>query len=1266
VRTTPLRLPLALAVAALVPVSGRAQPPDRPADNATAARIADGVEKAQAGKLLDAIEQFQRVLDTAGDELVPVDRSQYTPARWVVHGLIARLPPEGVKLYRQRVDGQAGKRLDEARAARDDAGLNRLLADMFAAKATEEAILELARRAFERGDVDDAERLWRMLLPAPADDDHLLRFPDPRTPPAAVRARLLLVKLFRGDRDEAKAELAVFREKFPNESGLLAGKTGKYVETLTALLNDPSQTTLPRPPDEPGWPTFAGSPTRRGTNRAKLPYFWPDVPTWKVVLPFVRGNRFDGPPADPLHPRALAFFPVIADGRAFVASGDRILSIDLATGRLATADWHKEGEEVRIPVREDVRYTMTTADGLIYARLGPAALAARDGANRTSFIVCLGPRKGASDERETLWRIDPPTGGDGTFTHFEGAPLVHGGRLQVGFWRQAGAEMHAGVACYRIDDPAAAPELVWQRVVGKAMSEANGDTRHRHFLVTAAGPNVIYNTNGGTVISLDAATGKPAWEYRYPRNERPTVPRYRDLCPPLADGGRIYAAPPDTDRLFCLDAATGRLVWEREAVEVIQLLGVARGRLVATFAGSVRGIRGLNLWTGADSGSGGWTIHDDGGEGTFGRGLVTEDVVVWPTQHGLRFLDPADGRQLRSPIPGPSARLPNGTSLPGQYPGPFGNLCYAGGVLVVTTATEVWGFVSEAKKLGDRRKAANDDADNPAKRADLAQSLIDAGQYAEAEAEAAKAGDAKDRLRWLLAERVIRDGRRDEAKRLYEELAKGDGSFAAAGAARLADFTGKSAMGDDPWRAVALKQGAVRDERGIPWPAKTYAEMKSPRLIAMRGTGVAEDDFVGLVDSNKTSTPRPEPPVPVYRRLPDARPEPAVAWLSSQGPELRMSAGPAGHYVTTSGPADITCRSRADGHVCWRLDYRPDQPILSRLGRAVVPAASGADGPPGLEHVRPAPETASFAYDRRYLVELVPFEGGGRVIAAPDGRTAELHPATSGSGAIAIAQTTAGQILILDSDGKTLGEYTCASKPWPEPPPPLAKGHFLVPDDGSVFLFDAKAGKELARYTLPGPESLTGELPRFRIHQSDPLLLIDRNHGVEVERLKIDGLKRAWDRSSVSVGRTLDDVVFTGDRFFTAADGVLAAHGWKDGNPLWQAPLPDGTWRLTVAPQGLLAYPTEAVLRHPAFDALGEFRRAGWDAAALLRAASRTYDGWADRELPVLVLDPADGRLVQRLTFPAAGPAAGVAVTPKGVVVVTGKGSWTLTARPSQ
>ena len=133
---------------------------DRPAENATAARISDGLEKAQAGKLLDALEQFQRVLDTAGDDLVPVGKYHQMPARWVVHGHIARLPAEGLRIYRQRIEGQAAKRLAEAKKTNDQSAFNRLLADMLCSRASEDAILALARRSFEDGDFDRAEHFW--------------------------------------------------------------------------------------------------------------------------------------------------------------------------------------------------------------------------------------------------------------------------------------------------------------------------------------------------------------------------------------------------------------------------------------------------------------------------------------------------------------------------------------------------------------------------------------------------------------------------------------------------------------------------------------------------------------------------------------------------------------------------------------------------------------------------------------------------------------------------------------------------------------------------------------------------------------------------------------------------------------------------------------------------------------------------------------------------------------------------------------------------
>jgi outer membrane protein assembly factor BamB len=708
------------------------------------------------------------------------------------------------------------------------------------------------------------------------------------------------------------------------------------------------------------------------------------------------------------------------------------------------------------------------------------------------------------------------------------------------------------------------------------------------------------------VIALDALTGRPSWEYRYPRNERPALPRYRDLCPPLADGGRIYAAPADADRLLCLDAFTGRLIWEREGVEVVHLLGVARGRLIATFGGQVRGIRGLNLRTGADSGTGGWTIHDDGGEFTFGRGLVTEEAIVWPTKHGLHFLDPSDGSPLRSPIRGS-----------------FGNLCYADGVLLVTTATEVWGYISEAKKLGDRRKAVEKEPGNPVAHANLAQSLIDAGDFAEAEQEAVKAGDAKDRLRWLLAERVIRTGDKAGAKRIYEELAKGKDSFAAAGAVRLAELCEEPDKKREAWRRVFVKRGVVRDENQVPFRTDNYAEMRFGNLLAMRGTGIPVHKFEMGADFVAA-----EPLIRTEKRLPNH-----VALLEVlESPRI-------GKLQTTSF-----------------------DPIISELPRVALPSVADSRIQPIIWN--PLYIGDWFLFDRRAIALLdSPFERS-RAFVAPTQSTAHLNSQFVIEDDLVLAQLDSGHLIVWDYWKRTVRKFPCTTKRWSEPPVSVGENHFLIPDDNAVFLFDAKAGKELARYTIPGIESLTGELPRFHIHQGDPLLLINRNHGIELDRLQIKDLKRTW-REPVFAGRELGDVTFDGERFFTSADGTLAARRWKDGTLAWDIPLPDAPakWKLSVSPQGLLVHPAESIIQNPEREPFRELRQKGWNLDRLLRDVRRSYDVWTARELPVLLIDPADGRLIQRLTFPAAGPAAGLAVTPKGVIVVTGKGSWTLTNR---
>ena len=97
--------PLLLLCLLAAPRDGATQPRERPGDNPTANQLAEALDKIDAGKWLEAIEQLQRVMDTAGDELAPADQRRQLPARWVAQGHLSRLPPAALKLYRQRVDG---------------------------------------------------------------------------------------------------------------------------------------------------------------------------------------------------------------------------------------------------------------------------------------------------------------------------------------------------------------------------------------------------------------------------------------------------------------------------------------------------------------------------------------------------------------------------------------------------------------------------------------------------------------------------------------------------------------------------------------------------------------------------------------------------------------------------------------------------------------------------------------------------------------------------------------------------------------------------------------------------------------------------------------------------------------------------------------------------------------------------------------------------------------------------------------------------------
>ncbi len=474
----------------------------RAQQSATADSLREASFKAGMGRWAEAIDQCQRIIEVAGDDLVPIpvpvmplaqltggaaftvpwQSARSVPARWIAHEEIGRFPPAALKLYRERVDAAAARRFADVRGRADDRPLEQFLADWFNSRSGEDAILLLAQRAFERGEIEVAARCWRMLLPG---RDGERRYPEPRTPPATLMARLILAQMFMGHAAQARREAQAFRAAFPEASGLLAGREGKYADTLDALLDDPRQTALPTPPGAGReWTTFAGRPSRDSAIAAGLPRYWPGPANWTVALPSLAQRKpLEEQPRDADHPRSLAFHPVIARGRAFVADGMHVYAFNLVNGKRTTVFDLSQfmaipGIDLQLPVADDRRYTLTYADSFLYVRMGAERLRAHGGEadapnESSSVIVCLGPiLDGKDDNIPHAWTLRPPKGDKESTTIFEGTPLVRDGKLFALLWRQSGGAITTAVACYQTQGPDSPPELIWQaaRPAGRVLT----------------------------------------------------------------------------------------------------------------------------------------------------------------------------------------------------------------------------------------------------------------------------------------------------------------------------------------------------------------------------------------------------------------------------------------------------------------------------------------------------------------------------------------------------------------------------------------------------------------------------------------------------------------------------------------------------------------------------------------------------------------------------------------------------------------------------
>src|SRR5262249_54022852 len=138
------------------------------------------------------------------------------------------------------------------------------------------------------------------------------------------------------------------------------------------------------------WPTFGGGPDRAGRVPGGIPNAWPARPTWVQSVP------------DSLPARQQPFgHPIILNGEVFVTDGAQLYGFDLKTGNPT-----RKGPAAKLHTAtpKDANCSLTASDGLLYARIGPSAVAAQDSKDKRPELICLNPKPNQLDE---LWKAAP-------------------------------------------------------------------------------------------------------------------------------------------------------------------------------------------------------------------------------------------------------------------------------------------------------------------------------------------------------------------------------------------------------------------------------------------------------------------------------------------------------------------------------------------------------------------------------------------------------------------------------------------------------------------------------------------------------------------------------------------------------------------------------------------------------------------------------------------------------------------------------------------
>ncbi len=826
-----------------------------------------------------------------------------------------------------------------------------------------------------------------------------------------------------------------------------------------------------------------------------------------------------------------------------------------------------------------------------------------------------------------------------------------------------------------------------------------GEPRYRHHLLTLAGTQLVYCSHCGAVVAVDALSGRTNWGIRYPRRtsakddgDQSAAISWQDLAPVLFAAGRLYVAPADSDRLLCLDPATGRTLWEREAMKVVHLLGVGQGRLIFS---TTKGLRAVGAADGSDEA--GWIVPDgsDGrtpGDGLTpaGRGLLIGDLVLFPTtqkrsssslQTVVYAIRQRDGRPADDPAL--LHRLP------------AGNLIYANGCLVVADRHTLSIFVPPGMLLRERKAEARRQPNSAPVLLELGRAEADAGlteqaiqTFLQAE-ERLRGGEkpqaAKNLLKQARSERqrvLLESARRALKSERWEDAAtalRGAAEVSLSPRGRLRALTraaqlwhdaGQSERGIAVWETIladnALRSIQVIDKHGTPGSTAAYARSALARLRGMQPINQSRPPRERLrPEANEVAGPS----LPLFRTWHTTlgNDEWILAGWQETEPEL---------LLTGSTEGRLLCRNTANGEIRWqhRLPFVPrwaschadtiltggeggaarlrredgellwhfSAPAAGRYPSAAVDGVRIIDDPQTPEPLRGFQQVSGrlfFLQGQRRLFALD--AESGEVLWdrwAPDGGFHLLYPQGCFSpcyhaGAETVLIQMAGRRWLLDAaTGRQIHQAADSRDLWRRTPLKLDERTLgVVTDRRHVVLLDALSGKCLWTHTLTGGTTLSGEMPHILGRGDLFLLVTPTNIGYSLQRLDRATGKPVWPRPSLLTMKTLDISSWTFDReaIYFAEDRSLVARSLTDGRVLWQRTLHGAdAWQVRRVVDYLAVYPIPSA-QDARFRFRSPFGAVQWILGPLLTP---------EAVFTVSCCDPKSGQMIQRLNFRIESP----------------------------